>query len=116
MSSEDEAWDPWPGCAMTRTGCHWQTHRSKPYLVGNTFAHFFGLPTASVKTLSELDDIIIGYAEAHNGADERSGTIHYDEALWIFFQIEKEKPFRYYHIERYIHGFITEVKEAPVEA
>ena len=109
MTSEDEAWDPWPGCMMTRTGCHWGSYKSKLYWITEAFADFFTIDKEDKYTLYRLDDIVIEYAEKRNGVSENSGVINYDEALWEFFSIEKDKPFKYYHIERRVKWFLTEV-------
>jgi hypothetical protein len=109
MTSEDEAYDPWPGCMMTRTGCHWESHRSTLYRINESFAAFFTLSKDDTFTLYGLDDIVIEYAEKRNGVLENRGIINYDEALWDFFSIEKDKSFKYHHIEDRVKRFLREV-------
>ena len=41
--SEDEAYDPWPGCIMDRTGCHGQSYYTKKYNINEQLVSFFNL-------------------------------------------------------------------------
>ena len=38
---EDEAYDPWPGCIMDRTGCHGQSYYTMKYEVNEQLISFF---------------------------------------------------------------------------
>jgi hypothetical protein len=40
MTSEDEAYDPWPGCYMDSTGCHYAIYYSDTYILNEKFANF----------------------------------------------------------------------------
>ena len=68
MNSEDEAYDPCPNCVMmTRTGCHGYYHQNRKYTMTTVFATFFTLDIDAQVTLDDLDNIVIDYAENHNG-------------------------------------------------
>ena len=108
-NSEDDAYDPWPGATMTRTGCHCQTYYTTEYRLSAPLCRFFDLDIDIELTEEGIDNLIIGYAEKHNGVDEHKNTIHYDAALWELLGIPKEKPFKYYHIWRVLEKFITRI-------
>jgi len=97
---EDEAYDPWPGCIMNKTGCHSSSHYKNKYIMNEKFNIFFNQKTDTLLSLSNLDDIVIDYANKHNGiVDTR---INYDELLWNLFGIDKNKTFKLYEIEKYV--------------
>ena len=100
---EDEAYDPWPGCKMDETGCHSSSHYKNKYIMNEKFNIFFNQKD-TLLSLSNLDDIVIDYANKHNGI---VGTrINYDELLWNLFGIDKNKTFKLYEIEKYVRLFI----------
>ena len=92
---------------MDRTGCHGKSHYYVNYMVNEQLANFFRLDNDVKITLGELDDLVINYAETHNGVSENESTINYDEGLWNLFNIAHTTPFKIYQIEKYVRNFIT---------
>ena len=107
MNSEDEAYDPWPGCTIDRTGCHNQLHYYRKYSIDSKFAEFFVMDDKALYTLHDLDNIIINYAEAHKGIREHCSRLEYDAKLWAFFALEIGDLFKFYQIEKYVQPFIV---------
>jgi len=110
-SSEDEAYEPWPNCIMDRTGCHGKSYYHRKYTVSDKLAIFFKIDKNAELSFSELDDIVIEYAEANNGITRQ--LIHYDEDLWNLLGFQKDIVFKFYQIEKYMREY---VKEAPASA
>jgi hypothetical protein len=110
MDSEDEAYDPWPGCTMDKTGCHSNSHYTVKYTMDEELSTFLKLDKAVEVTLSDLDDYIIDYAEAHCGIEKTS--INYDFALWDLFVLDITKPFKLYQIEQNVRKLIHAVPVA----
>ena len=102
--SEDEAYDPWPGCIMDRTGCHGQSYYTKKYNVNEQLISFFNLDNNNL-TYNNFDNIVIDYAFNNNGISDDKGIIFYDEALWNLFELDKDKPLKFYHISKYFEKF-----------
>ena len=104
--SEDEAYDPWPGCVMDRTGCHGQSYYTMKYKVSEQLVSFFNLESNNL-TYNNFDNIVIDYAFNNNGISDDKGIIYYDEALWKLFQLDKDKSLKFYHISKYFDRFVV---------
>lgn len=104
MDSEDDAYDPWPGCTMDRTGCHSSSHYKVKYTMDEELSAFLKLDKGAEVTLSNLDDYIMDYAEANNGIDKT--FIKYDSALWSLFALEPTQNLKLYQIERNVRKLI----------
>jgi hypothetical protein len=104
--SEDEAYDPWPGCVMDRTGCHGQSYYNMKYIVNEQLVSFFNLENNAKITYNNFDNIVIDYAFNNNGISDDKGIIFYDEALWKLFELDKDTPLKFYHINKYFVKFI----------
>jgi hypothetical protein len=102
---EDEAYDPWPGCIMDRTGCHGQSYYTKKYSVKEQLISFFRQADKSM-SYTDFDNIIIDYAINHNGIIDDKAIICYDEALWNLLELDKDIPLKYYHICKHFEKFI----------
>ena len=102
--SEDEAYDPWPG-VMDRTGCHGQSYYTKKYNVNEQLISFFNLENNI--TYNNFDNIVIEYASNNNGISDDKGIIYYDETLWNLFELDNDKPLKFYHISKYFVKFIV---------
>ena len=102
---EDDAYDPWPGCTMDKTGSHCSSHYYDKHRMNEKFNKFFGLKNDELLSFSNLDDIVIAYVEKNNGL--RDTIINYDELLWDLFLIDKNKTFKLYEIEKYVELFIV---------
>jgi hypothetical protein len=105
---EDEAYDPWPGCIMDRTGCHGQSYYTKKYKPTEQLINFFRQANI-VEGISynDFDNIIIDYATNHNGIIDDKAIICYDEALWNLLELDKNMPFKFYHISKHFEKFIV---------
>ena len=103
--SEDEAYDPWPGCIMDRTGCHGQSYYTRKYTPNEQLLSFFNLEKGTKITYNNFDNIVINYAYNNNGISDDKGIIYYDEALWKLFQLDKDKSLKFYHISKYLEKF-----------
>ena len=106
MTSEDEAYDPWPGCIMDRTGCHGQSYYIIKYGISEQLVSFFNLNKDIKLTYSNFENIVIAYAENHNGIMDDKCIINYDEALWDLFELDNDTPLKYYNIYKYFEKFI----------
>jgi len=109
MTSDDEAYDPWPGCIMDRTGCHVQSYYTKKYKPTEQLISFFR-PVDKNLSYNDFDNIVIDYATNHNGILDDEGIICYDEGLWNLFGIDKNKPLKFYNICKYFDRFIVSSK------
>jgi len=106
--SEDEAYDPWPDCIMDRTGCHGQSYYTMKHEVNEQLLSFFNLENNNL-TYNNFDNIVIDYAFNNNGISDDKGIIFYDEALWKLFQLDKDKPLKFYHISKYFEKFFLSI-------
>lgn len=104
--SEDEAYDPWPGCIMDRTGCHGQSYYSRKYTLNEELVSFFNLDDNNL-TYNNFDNIVINYAFNNNGISDDKGIIYYDESLWRLFELDKDTPLKFHHISKYFEKFIV---------
>jgi len=107
MDSEDEAYDPWPGCTMDQTGCHSSTHYSVKYTMDEELYTFLKLDKDTEVSLRDLDNHIIHYAEANNGIERC--LINYDSALWNLFALDINESLKLYQIERNVRKLIRAV-------
>jgi len=107
MDSEDEAYDPWPGCTMDETGCHSKSHYTVKYTMDEELSSFLKLDKDAEVTLGDLDHYIIEYAKAHCGIERCN--IKYDVALWDLFALDITKPFKLHHIEQNVRKLIHAV-------
>ena len=106
MDSEDDAYDPWPGCTMDKTGCHFSSHYTVKYTMDEELSKFLKLDKDAEVTLSDLDNYIIDYAEAHCGI--KNTLINYDSALWYLFGLESQS-LKLYQIEINVRKLIHPV-------
>lgn len=102
---EDKAYDPWPGCVMDRTGCHGQSYYTIKYTPNEQLISFFNLTDKEI-SYNNFDNIVIDYAFNNNGISDDKGIIYYDEALWNLFELDKDTPFKFYHINKYFVKFV----------
>jgi hypothetical protein len=114
MTSEDEAYDPWPGCYMDSTGCHYATYYSDTYILNEKFAKFFNLEKNSQFTKKDIDDVIIKYLDENKCIAKYGTNISYNEPLWNLFELECNKTLKLYQLERYFIKFIIKVQAEPV--
>ncbi len=110
MDSDEEAYDPWPGCIMDKTGCHYHSYHYLKYSINETFATFFNVDKDAKYTCHELDNIVIDYIEKHNGRTRYN--INFHEDLWNFLSIPHDKVFKLYHINDHILKFITKLPDS----
>ena len=112
MNSEDESYDPWPGCVMDRTGCHGYYHRTRKYTMLTAFATFFKQDIDAQVTLHDVDTIVLKYAEEKSLIGEYTCTISYDEGLWALFGLERQTVLKYYQIERLATPHLVVIPES----
>lgn len=99
--SEDEAYDPWPGCVMTETGCHYASTYYKKQRMPKHLTDFFGLESDKEYQIHVLEHKIIEYAKAHNGIERLK--FNYDETLWNLLERPHSQKMCYYHLSDLIH-------------
>jgi hypothetical protein len=104
---EVKAYEPKPGCIIDETGCHRDSYYKDKYIMNEKFNTFFNQSMNTLLTFNNVDNIVIDYAKNHNGIV--GTTINYDELLWNLFEIDKDKTFKLYEIEKYALSMLPKV-------
>lgn len=110
--SEEEAYDPWPGCVMTRTGCHYHSLYTREYSLSPALAMFLEISGNAIISYNDIEQSILDYIQ--QGAPKFPEPIPYDAKLWTLFDLEPEAIIKIYHIPKHIMKHITRVIPRPV--
>ena len=104
--SEDDYYDPWPGCSWGQTGCHFSSHYSKCFTVSDKFSSLFKLPQNHQMSLGTMESTIIQYGE-DNGCVQ-STTITFNKELWELLKPENSTKIKFYQLTRYVKQLVKE--------
>lgn len=61
MASEDEAYEPWQGCYMDTTGCHYYSYYSDKYAINESLWNLFNLDCTKTLKLYQLEKYFINF-------------------------------------------------------
>ena len=104
--SESEHYDPWPGCVMCITGCHFSDHYTHMYIVSEPFAAFFHLAQHQPLSIGAMEKLVIDYAKTHKCVE---GTLLlYNKDLWNLLKPTNRKQIKFYQLYRFMQKHIKD--------
>ena len=104
--SESEYYDPWPGCIMGETGCHYGNYYDKCFILMDEFVSFFKLPQNHQMSLGDMESAIITYAEDKGCVNNT--TIAYNKELWELLKPVNPTKIKFYQLSRYVKKLVKE--------
>ena len=100
--NESEAYEPWPGCVMSRTGNHFKEtylqKRRATTIPAKKLLGFLHLPLDGAYSLATLENAIIARARSIEGRMKSAREFEFDGTLWEALEHPRNARLRFHHL------------------
>ncbi len=113
-NSSEEDYEPWPGCLMTSTGCHFGDYYTYKFMPHDKLCEFLNIPKDTPISLGDLEKLVIQYGKSHAGMNEtpyRFDSFKYDKDLWALFELKETKVLKPRHLDNLLHKLVSQYDE-----